>query len=84
MAKRRAKGQIANLTSNHKKSGITLIYLHEGGFSHTIGKLSMKDTTFLETSSQLEFCKESYGPPKLWKSQFREFWDFQLGSLGTK
>jgi hypothetical protein len=29
-------------------------------------------------------CTKIYGPPKSWESQFRKFWDSQLGSLGTK
>ncbi len=52
--------------------------------SYTIGKLLTRAKTLLETSPQLEVCTRSYGPPKLWKSQFLEFWDFQFGCLGTK
>jgi len=47
MAKRRAGSQIANLTPNHKKSGIDPIYLAEGGVPHILGKLLMRATTFL-------------------------------------
>jgi hypothetical protein len=37
---------------------------------------------FLETSSQLEVYTQSYGSPKLWESQLREFQDSNLGVLG--
>jgi hypothetical protein len=52
--------------------------------SHTFGKLSMNITIFLQTSTQLEVYTRSYRSPKLWKSQFREFQDSQLGSPRTK
>jgi len=57
---------------------IYLIYLCIGGVSHTIGKILTRATTFLLTSSQSEVCTRSYGPPKSWKSQFREFRDSNL------
>jgi hypothetical protein len=44
-----------------------------------VGKLSTRATTLLEISSQLEVCKESYGPPKLQESQVWEFQDSHLG-----
>jgi hypothetical protein len=47
MAKRRAKNQIINLISNHKKSRITLKYMDVGGMPHIVGKISIKVTTFL-------------------------------------
>jgi hypothetical protein len=47
MAKRRVKSQIANLTPDHKKSGIDPIYLAIEGVRNTIGKLSMRATTLL-------------------------------------
>jgi hypothetical protein len=54
MAKRRAGSQIANLTPDHKKSGIDPIYLAERGVSHIVGKLSMRATTLLQTTPQSE------------------------------
>jgi len=45
MAERRAESQIANLIFDHKKLGIALIYLREGGVPHIVGKLSMRVTT---------------------------------------
>jgi hypothetical protein len=50
--------------------------------SHTVGKISTRDTTLLQTSFQSEICKQSYGPPNLWESQVWEFRDSQLGVLG--
>jgi hypothetical protein len=47
MAKKMVGNQIANLISNHKKSGITLTSLHAGDMPHTIRKLLMKATTLL-------------------------------------
>jgi len=47
MAKRRARSQTTSLTPDHKKSGIDPIYLAAWGVSHTVGKLSMRATTFL-------------------------------------
>jgi hypothetical protein len=44
----------------------------------------MRAKNLLQTSLQLEVCIKSYGPPKLQESQFREFWDSQLESPGTK
>ncbi len=79
MAKRRASNQIVNSTPDHWKLGITLIYLHVGGVPHTIGNLSTRDNTLLQTSPQSEVCTRSYGPPKSWEFQFRKF---QLGVLG--
>jgi hypothetical protein len=67
---KKVESQIDNLTPCHWKSGIDLIYLSIDGMSHTIGKLSMRATTLLWTSSQLEVCSQSYGAPKLRESQF--------------
>ncbi len=48
---------------------------------HTIGKFSTRAKTLLETLFQLEACTQSYGPPKLKESQFREFQGSNLGVL---
>jgi hypothetical protein len=55
-----------------------------GGVPHTIKKLSMRATTFLQTSFQSEVCTQSYGPPKAWESQLLGVSRLPLGSLGTK
>jgi len=82
MAKKKAGSQIGNLIPDHSKSRITPISLHVGGVRHTIEKLSTRATTFLLTSSQSKVYTQSYGPLKLWESQFWEFQDSRLGVLG--
>jgi hypothetical protein len=47
MAERRVESQIANLTPDHKMSGIDPNYLAAGGVPHIVGKLSMRATTLL-------------------------------------
>jgi hypothetical protein len=42
-------------------------------------KILTRVTTLLDTSPQLEVFTQSYGPPKSWESQFREFRDSNLG-----
>jgi hypothetical protein len=42
--------QTANLTPDQKKSGIDLIYLSIDNVRHTIGKLSTRATTLLQTA----------------------------------
>jgi hypothetical protein len=51
---------------------------------HTVGKLSTRATTLLQTSSQSEVCTQSYGAPKSRESQPWRFWDSHLGILGQK
>jgi len=65
MAKRRAGSQIANLTPNHQKSRIDLIYLTIGGVQHTVGKLWTGATTFLQIALRSKVCLQGYGAPKL-------------------
>jgi len=47
--------------------------------SYTVEKLLIRATTFLWSSSQSAVYKQSYGSPKSQESQFREFWDSNLG-----
>jgi hypothetical protein len=84
MAKRRAKNQIANLTPNQKKSRIDPIYLATEGVRHTVGKLLMRATTFLQTASWSEVYLQSYGAPNSWESQPTQFRDSHLGVPGEK
>jgi hypothetical protein len=42
----------------------------------------MRAISLLKTSFQSEVCIQSYGPPKSWESQFREFWNSNLGVSG--
>ncbi len=56
---------------------------------HTFEKLSTRVTILLQTSSQLEFYTQSYGPPKSQKSQLWEFrnsqlWEFRNSHLGSE
>ncbi len=79
MGKRRAGSQIVNLTSDHKKSRIDLIYLSAEGVPHTVGKLSTTVITLIYTISQSEVCSQSYEAPKSHESQLGRFWDSHLG-----
>jgi hypothetical protein len=60
---------------------IAFNYLRVGGMSHIVEKLSMRVTTLLQTSPQLEVCIKNYGPPKLQESQFWEFQEFRNSQL---
>jgi hypothetical protein len=51
---------------------------------HTVGKLSMRATTLLQTSPQSEVCAQSYGLAKSRESQFWENLGLPSGNLGTK
>jgi len=88
MAKRKAESQIGSLTPDHYKSRIDLISLCVGGVRHTIGKLSMKVTSYKfaskHSSFQSKVCTQSYGAPKLQESQLWEFSGLPFGSSGTK
>jgi hypothetical protein len=54
--------------SDHKKLGIDRTLVCVGGVQHTIGKLLMRATTLLQTSSWLEVWKNTYSPMKLRES----------------
>jgi len=74
MAKRKAGGQIASLIPDQKKLGINPIYLAAKNVRHTIGKLSTKATTLLETAPRSDVYLQSYGAPKSrgsWLARFR-------------
>jgi hypothetical protein len=73
MAKRRVGNQTTSLTPDQKKSGIDPIYLAANNVRYTIGKLSMKATTLLQTAPQFEVCSYSYGAPKSQESQLGRF-----------
>jgi len=51
MAKRRAGSQTGSLTPDQKKLGIDPIYLFVDGVRHSVGKISTRATTLLETAS---------------------------------
>jgi hypothetical protein len=64
---------IGSLTHGHGKSGIDPIPLHVGGVRHVFGKLSMRATTLVQTSSRLEVCTilGNFGTPT---------WEFETKS----
>jgi hypothetical protein len=55
-----------------------------GNATRLVGKLSMRVTTLLQTSSQLEVLAKSYNPAKWWESKPWQFWDSSLGVPGQK
>jgi hypothetical protein len=84
MAKRRAGSQTTNLTPDQKKSGIDPIYLFVENVWHTIGKLSTRATTLLQTALQSKVYSQSYGAPKSRESQLAGFRDSHSGVPGEK
>jgi hypothetical protein len=75
--------QIASLTPDQKKSRIDPIYLAAGNVRHTVGKLSTRATTLLQTASRSELCTRSYAPSKSRESQLAGFRDFHAGLRGS-
>jgi len=75
MAKRRAGSQTASLTPDQKKSGIDPIYLAADNVPHTVGNLSTRATTLLQTALRSKVCSQSYGAPKSRESQLAGFRD---------
>jgi hypothetical protein len=67
-----------------KKSGIDPIYLAAGGVLHTVGKLSTRATTLLQTTSRSEVFLQSYGAPKSQESHLARFRDLHSGVSGEK
>ncbi len=59
-----------------------MISLPAGGVIHTVGMILTRTTTSLQTPYQLKDYKKNYKPSKSWESQFREFWDSNLGIPG--
>ncbi len=84
MAKRRAGSQTANLTLDHKKSGIDPIHLAVGGVPHIVGNLSTRATTLLQTAPQSKVYSQSYGSPKSRESHLGRFRDSHSGVPGEK
>jgi hypothetical protein len=84
MVERRAGSQIGSLTPDHKKSGIDLIPVCEGGVQNNVGKLSKRATSFLETLSQSKVGARSYKRPKSQESKPGQFRDSTLGVLGQR
>jgi hypothetical protein len=80
MVERRAGSQTGNLTPDHKKLGIGPILVCAGGVRHTVGKLSRRATSSLQTLSQSEVRARSYERPKSRESKPRQFRDSTLES----
>jgi hypothetical protein len=60
MGKRRAGSQTASLTPDHKKSGIDLFPTSELRVQYVVGKISMRATSLVQTSSLSNFAVGSY------------------------
>jgi hypothetical protein len=78
------KGQESNCQFNSRpeKSRIDPIYSSIDSVRHTVGKLSMRATTLLQTESRSEVCSQSYGASKSRESQLGQFRDSHLGVPG--
>jgi hypothetical protein len=79
MTERKARSQIASLTPDQKKSGIDPIYLAVDNVPHTVGKLSTRATTLLQTALRSEVCSQCYGAPKSRESELAGFRDSHVG-----
>jgi hypothetical protein len=64
MVERKAGSQTCSLTPDHKKLRINLIPVCAGGVQYTVGKLSRRATSLLQTSLQSEVRARSYERPK--------------------
>jgi hypothetical protein len=82
--KKKVEKQIDKLIPDHGKSEVDPIPLRVGGVRHAIGKLWMKATTSIQTSSRSKVCTRSYSPTKLRDSQPWRFQHSHLGVLGQK
>jgi len=88
MAKRRpgsrTPGSPAVLTPDQKKSGIDPKYLAAENVRHTVGKISTRSTTLLQTAPQSEVCSQSYAASKSRESRLAGFRDSRAGVPGEK
>jgi hypothetical protein len=64
MGKRRAGSQIANLTPDHKKSGIDLFPTSELRLQYVVEKISTRATSLVQTLLRSDFAIGSYELPK--------------------
>ncbi len=69
------------MTPDHYKSGIDPKYLAVDDVPPTVGKLSMRATTLLQTTSRSKLCTRSYAPSKSRESQLAGFRDSRTGVL---
>jgi hypothetical protein len=73
------EGSGVNLTLDQKKLRIDSIYVVVEGVRHTIGKILMRTTTFLQIASRSKVCLQSYEAPKSRQSQLARFQDSHSG-----
>jgi hypothetical protein len=71
MVERKVGSQIDSLTLDHLKSGIDPIPVCAGEVRHTLGKLSRRAKSLLQTSSQSKVWTGSYELPKSWESKLK-------------
>jgi hypothetical protein len=83
MTKRRSESRSASLTPDQKKSGIDPKYLAAEDLRHTVGKLSTRATTFLQTALRSEVFSQSYGASKSRESRRAGFRDSHAGVAGV-
>jgi hypothetical protein len=81
MTKRKVGGQSANLTLNHWKSIIVLIYLCASEITHIVEKISTKVTTLFSTSSRSKFAQKIMDVQNHWNLNFGNFKILNLGDL---
>jgi asparagine synthetase A len=84
MAKRRPENQIVNLTLDHEKSRIALIYLLASNVPHTIGKRLMKATILLLDLISIGGLQKKLWASKVARVPISRILGFQLGSPETK
>jgi hypothetical protein len=77
-------GSLPVLTPDHEKSGIDPKYLAAENVRHTVGKVSMRATTLLETALRSEVCSQSYGTSKSRESCRGGISGLPRGSPGKK
>ncbi|CAM6079621.1 unnamed protein product [Sphagnum tenellum] len=87
MTKRRTRSRIPGslpvLTPDHEKSGIDPKYLAADNVRHTVGKVSTRATTLLQTALRSEVCSQSYEASKSRESRWAEFRDSRARVLGV-
>jgi len=72
MAKRRVGSQIVSLTPDQEKSGIDPIYLGVNDVRHTVGKLSTRATTLLQSRGSPHW--RDFGTPTRESRERKTIW----------
>jgi hypothetical protein len=84
MASHESFGHLQHKLWSKEGSGIDPTLVRAGRVRHTVGKLSRRATSFLQTSSQLEVRARNYEMPKSRESKLGQFRDSHLGVPGQK